>query len=63
MRLIQCKAYGCENRRKHHEDSEPRGPQFVNVPDEYTGDIAFCSMECAIYGGAFKKKDVEVKQV
>lgn len=50
-----CTAPGCESRRRHHEDDAPRGPQYVEVPDEYPQDQpAYCSIECAIYAGALK---------
>lgn len=49
-RKILCKAYGCEQRRVHHESDLPRGPQWVEVPDTYLGDTAYCSFECLMYG-------------
>jgi hypothetical protein len=46
---VQCPGPGCADRRRHHEDDTPRGPQMVEV--ESAGQLAFCSLECAIYAG------------
>lgn len=51
MKQVKCSGPGCENRRRHHESDEPRGPQIVDVPDDWQGKRAFCSIECAAYGG------------
>ncbi len=50
MRKIKCSGPGCEDRRVHHEKPDvPRGPQYVEVPDDY-GDVkAYCSIECCMY--------------
>lgn len=42
--------YGCAERRIHHERPDtPRGPQYVEVPDDYEGP-AFCSITCKLLG-------------
>jgi hypothetical protein len=53
-----CVAYGCQQQRRHHEDPETeRGPQFVEVPDDYPADRpVYCSMTCAMLSGAFKQE-------
>lgn len=52
---VLCESPGCQGRRKHYESDEPRGPQYVEVPDDYVGK-AFCSLECASYAMALKLK-------
>lgn len=49
----ECKAPDCAERRIHHERPDvPRGPQYVEVPDDYPAHRpVFCSMTCAIMGG------------
>lgn len=55
MKQIECSGPYCPQRRIHYEDPfTPRGPQFIEVPDDYEGK-AYCSIECAMYDGCFKK--------
>jgi hypothetical protein len=56
MKRRECKAYGCSVQRRHHEDPETeRGPQFVEVPDDYPDDRpVYCSMTCAMLDGKLK---------
>lgn len=51
---VMCPAPGCWERRIHHERQDtPRGPQYIDVPEDWTPDkgIAFCSLSCAAYAG------------
>lgn len=60
MKKVKCSGPGCEGRRRHHESDEPRGPQWVEVPDGFPDDKkAYCSVECASYDGALAKRKVE----
>lgn len=56
MKKLPCKSPGCAEKRAHHERwAEPRGVQYVQVPDDWPDEKpVFCSMECAIYAGAFR---------
>src|SRR5574337_24284 len=56
MKKLPCKAYGCAERRRHWCDPDtPRGPQYVEVPDDWPDDRpVFCSLTCAILGGYMK---------
>jgi hypothetical protein len=48
MRKLLCHGPGCADRRIHHERQDvPRGPQWVNVPDDFKGQVAYCSLTCA----------------
>jgi hypothetical protein len=51
---VMCPAPGCWEYRPHHErQDEMRGPQYIEVPSDWTSDkgIAFCSMTCSMYSG------------
>lgn len=55
MRRLLCAGVGCAERRRHHEDPDtPRGPQYVDVPDDFEGERAFCSLTCAATAGAIR---------
>ena len=55
---IKCSGPGCENKRVHHERPDtPRGPQYLDVPEDYYGK-AFCSIECQMYWDGTNKKAV-----
>jgi hypothetical protein len=49
-RKVLCKALACE--RVANSEGNPRGPQWVEVPEDFTGDRAYCSVECLLYGEA-----------
>lgn len=53
MKKVVCPADGCQSRRIHHErQDESRGPQMVQVPDDWPeGRPAYCSMSCALMDG------------
>lgn len=52
MRLIPCNYEHCGRRRRHHDDPyTERGTQMIQVPDDFVGDVAYCSIECAAYAG------------
>jgi hypothetical protein len=52
MRKVPCFNPDCWSRRIHHErPDEPRGQRFVEVPDNWDGSHAFCSMMCAVESG------------
>lgn len=49
---IQCMYDGCGSRRVHHEkQDEPRGPQFIEAPDDIQYEAAYCSFECSLMDG------------
>ena len=55
MKKVKCSGPGCSSRRAHHESDEPRGTQWIEVPDDFPdGKKAYCSIECAAYDGALK---------
>lgn len=52
MRKVPCFNPDCWSRRVHHERPDvPRGQRFVEVPDDWDGSHAFCSMMCAVESG------------
>lgn len=53
---VECNESSCQGHRVHWCDPDtPRGPQMVEVPDDWPKDRpAFCSMTCAIMGGYTK---------
>ena len=54
MKKIKCSGPDCENRRRHWcEPDTPRGPQYVEVQDDYEGK-AYCSLTCAMLDGAIE---------
>lgn len=54
-RKIACSGPGCADHRRHWYDPDtPRGVQMVEVPDDFKGDKAYCSLTCAILDGAMK---------
>jgi len=56
MKKVKCSGPSCELRRLHYESDRARGPQWVEVPDDFHNDKkAYCSIECAAYDGALKK--------
>ena len=51
-RRVPCFNPDCWSRRVHHEMPDvPRGQVFIDVPDDWDGYGAFCSMMCAIESG------------
>jgi hypothetical protein len=49
-KLIACFGPYCASRRIHHTRPDtPRGTQYVDVPLEFTGEHAFCSLKCQMY--------------
>jgi len=55
MRKLPCNGPGCSERRIHHENpNTSRGIIMLEVPDDYLGTKAYCSLECAMYDGALK---------
>lgn len=55
MKQIPCSYHACGERRVHYEHPDvPRGPQTVEVLDDFIGK-AYCSIECAAYDGHFSK--------
>jgi hypothetical protein len=59
VKKLPCLAYGCAERRIHHDAPyQPRGTQYVEVPDDYPDDRpVYCSFTCAILSGAMKLKN------
>jgi hypothetical protein len=51
-----CDGPYCAQRRKHHDNPEPRGTP-VALPEFVGTGLAFCSFTCAIEAGAFSLKD------
>ena len=52
MRKVPCFNPSCWSRRVHHErPDDPRGQVMCEVPDNWDGYAAFCSMMCAIEAG------------
>ena len=53
MKKVVCPGPGCQARRIHHErQDEPRGPQYIEVPDDWPAERpAFCCMTCALQVG------------
>lgn len=54
-KFVICPAPGCQERRRHHEHpDEERGPQLIEVPDDWHPDQrpAWCSMSCAMMAGS-----------
>jgi hypothetical protein len=49
IKSVQCSYSGCGDRRRHHENPEPRGIRntFI-VPGDSKGPW-FCSIECSAY--------------
>jgi hypothetical protein len=53
---LPCSGPQCSERRIHYErPDEPRGIQYVEVPEDFTGK-AYCSHTCAMLDGALKLK-------
>ena len=53
-RKLACGYKDCGNRRVHHERQDtPRGTQYIDVPDDFKGDVAYCSITCACMAGAY----------
>lgn len=48
-----CSYSGCRSRRTHFESEEMRLHQLVEVGDDFAGERQYCSLECAIYDGAY----------
>lgn len=62
MKKVQCACFGCENRRRSHDDPyTPRGPQYIKVPDDYQGR-AFCSIECSVYAKYYDAVETKEKE-
>ncbi len=54
----QCNGPHCTSRRVHHERPDtPRGVQYVEVPEDYSGP-AFCSISCQIIWQGTNKKEI-----
>ncbi len=52
FRKVPCFNQRCWSRRVHHErPDEPRGQQMVEVPLDWDGSCAFCSITCACEAG------------
>jgi hypothetical protein len=53
MKKVVCPASGCQQRRRHWCDPDtPRGPQMVEVPDDWPDEApAYCCMTCALVAG------------
>lgn len=53
MKKVVCPGPACQSRRVHHQrQDEPRGPQMVQVSDDWPeGRPAHCSMTCALIDG------------
>ena len=53
MKKVVCPSRGCQDRRQNWSNPDtPRGPQMVEVPDDWAeGKPAYCSMTCALIAG------------
>ncbi len=51
-RMVPCFNPACWSRRVHHEMPDvPRGQRMCEVPNDWEGYAAFCSMMCAVEAG------------
>jgi len=58
MKKRPCNYKECSSRRIHHErPDEPRGIQYVEVPDDFPLEgKTYCSFTCAIMDGSYDLK-------
>jgi hypothetical protein len=61
MKQVQCSSTSCPNRRRHHEDPAPRGPQLFWVPEDIIAPW-FCSVECRCYYHAEVKEQKQLEE-
>jgi hypothetical protein len=56
MKKVKCSGPGCSEKRVSWCNPDtPRGPQYVEVKEDYEGK-AWCSITCAVMGGAMSLK-------